>query len=261
MNNKEKELHDAIARTERFSGYDGYDSAEGDMGMFDSDDFNNFDADYANAGGNQSQETSDPYILQYVNSTTADVTAILFGANDYAQSTNYGNPTAVTVTSLQGGTYGRMLNQSTTKAFKIGEFRFISSTASQLTQTLTQNIVDANGLVAQKPLNMSVLKDIYQYSTDTIVVKKVFTIDGNTFFTFPLKANTKFVISMYPIKIFSLTDFIKDDLKANQYALPSIDGQNTSPIIINTYYDLTKVAVIKNKIIAFFKKLFTKKQS
>ena len=135
MNNKEKELHDAIARTERFSGYDGYDSAEGDMGMFDSDDFNNFDADYANAGGNQAQETSDPYILQYVNTTTADVTAILFGANDYAQSTNYGNPTAVVITSLQGGTYGRLIAQSNNKFFKIGKWRFQSATTAQLQQT------------------------------------------------------------------------------------------------------------------------------
>jgi len=237
MNNKEKELHDAIARTERFSGYDGYDSydsAEGDMGMFDSDDFNNFDADYSNAGGNRAQETSDPYILQYVNSTTADVTAILFGANDYAQSSNFGNPAAVTITSLQGGTYGRMLNQSSTKAFKIGEFRFISSTASQLSQTLTQNIVDANGLVAQKPLNMAVLKDIYQFSSDTIVVKKVVTIDGNTFFTFPLKASATLVIAMYPTQIVSARRRLNGGPSIGSVRVPRIDGQNTSPVIIQT---------------------------
>lgn len=235
MNSKEKELHDAIARTERFSGYDGYDSAEGDMGMFDSDDFNNFDADYANAsGGNQAQETSDPYVLQYQNTTTADVTAILFGANDYAQSSNYGNPAAVVITSLQGGTYGRMLNQSSTKAFKIGEFRFISSTASQLTQTLTQNIVDANGLVAQKPLNLAVLKDIFQYSADTIVVKKVVTVDGNTFFTFPLKASATLVIAMYPTQIVSARRRLNGGPSIGSVRVPRTDGQNTSPVIIQT---------------------------
>jgi len=207
------------------------------------------------------KETSDPYILEYENTSDKDTTAVLFGFNDYNGVENFGNPKEVVITSWQGGTYRRLFNQSNNKPFMIGEWRFVSSNPYQINQTLKHFIVDANGCTIQKPMNLAVLKDIYQNVNDTITVKSKTIIDANTFFTFPLKANTKFVISMYPIKIFSLTDFIKDDLKANQYALPSIDGQNTSPIIINTYYDLTKVAVIKNKIIAFFKKLFTKKQS
>ena len=135
MNSTEKELFGYINGTERMSGFDSYDSAEGDMSYFDDD--MSFDSDaFSYATGTSNAPLSDPYVIQYANTTTADVTAIVFGYNDYFGATNYGNNVAAVITNLQGGTYGRLVGQTATKNFKIGKWRFQSSNLQQLQQTL-----------------------------------------------------------------------------------------------------------------------------
>jgi len=83
MNLKEKELLNAINGTERMSGFDSYDSADGgDMSYFDDFDGDGFDgdgfdgeyggadgSDMSYAGGNVAQAVSDQYYL--------DITIIL----------------------------------------------------------------------------------------------------------------------------------------------------------------------------------------
>ena len=72
MNSVEKELFGYINGTERMSGFDSYDSYEGDMSYFDNDDMSYFDNDdmsYASGPGAQSV-VSDPYVIQYTNTTT-----------------------------------------------------------------------------------------------------------------------------------------------------------------------------------------------
>ena len=46
MNNNQKELLSAIKGTERMSGFDSYDNAEGDMSYFDDFDGDDFDGDF-----------------------------------------------------------------------------------------------------------------------------------------------------------------------------------------------------------------------
>jgi hypothetical protein len=76
MNKVEKELHGYISGTERMSGFDSYDSYEGDMSYFDdSSSFDGDDFSYAN-GGSATAQVSDPYVIQYANTTTANVTAV-----------------------------------------------------------------------------------------------------------------------------------------------------------------------------------------
>ena len=87
--------------------------------------------------------------------------------------------------------------------FQIGQWRFISTTSSQLTQSLTINYVDANGDVLQKPFTLSVLKDPYQFQSDTLDIRKTITVDANTFLTFPLLATTTLTIAMWPNQILS----------------------------------------------------------
>ena len=85
------------------------------MSYFDDDDMS-----YATGAPNSRSAVSDPYVIQYDNTIGTDVTAILFGYNDYFGVTNYGNPSpAVAITNLQGGTYGRLIAQSNNKFFKI----------------------------------------------------------------------------------------------------------------------------------------------
>ena len=240
MNKFEKELKSYVSSTERMSGFDNYDSAEGDMSSFNDYDSAEGD-DMSSASGAQAEATSAPYIIQYANTTASDVTAIFMGYNDYATSTNYGNPTAIVLSNLQGGTYGRLINQSSNKNFVIGKWRFTASgsnVSSQLTQTLTLNHVDANGVVTQVPINMSVLKDLFQYSTDAIDVTRRITFDANTFFTFTLKASATLVIAAYPTVVLSGKALLNGGSNVNTANAPRLSGKNVAPVIIQTTQDV-----------------------
>lgn len=244
MNSTEKELRSYINATEQMSGFDSYDSAEGDMNSFDGDaGFSLADGDsmsYAEGAG-QAEGISDPYVIQYQNTTANDVTAIFMGFNDYSSATNYGNPTAVVLSNLQGGTYGRLINQSNNKNFVVGKWRFTASGSnitSQLTQTLTLNHVDANGQNYQKPINMSVLKDLFQFSTDAIDVTKRVTFDGNTYITFTLKASCTLVIAAYPVIVLSGKAVLNGGSNVNKAIAPRLSGKNVAPVIIQTSQDV-----------------------
>jgi hypothetical protein len=246
MNKFEKEIHNYISGTERMSGVDSYDSAEGDMSYFDdSSSFDGDDFSYAGddtmsyASGSANVGVSDPYVIQYNNTSSAAVTAILFGYNDYFGVTNYGNPSpAVVITNLQGGTYGRLIAQSNNKFFKIGKWRFQSNTPSQLQQTLTINHVDANGKQYSTPLNLSIMRDAYQQQSDILDVTKPVTVDGNTYITFPLIANTTFVISMFPIAVLSGKAKLNGGAYDNTARAPRLSGKNVAPVIIQTTQDV-----------------------
>ena len=237
MNNTEKELHGYINGTERMSGMDSYDSAEGNMSYFDNDEMSYAGGDemsYADGTPNGSSIVSDPYVIQYVNSNTTDVTAILFGYNDYFGSTTYGNPAGVTISNLQGGSYGRLLAQSNNKFFKIGKWRFQSAKTSQLQQTLTINHVDANGKQYSTPLNLSIMRDAYQQQSDILDVTKTVTVDGNTYITFTLIASATLVISMFPVAVLSGKAKLNGGVLENNARAPRLSGKNVAPVIIQT---------------------------
>lgn len=239
MKSKSRELKSYINGTERMSGFDS--NAEGEMGYFN--DESGADGEYAGsyADGGTGSMQSQEYIVSYYNSTSATVTCILFGFNDYATSTNYGNPTTVTVTNVQGGTYGRLINQSNNKNFQIGQWRFISTTSSQLTQSLTINYVDANGDVMQKPFTLSVLKDPYQFQSDTLDIRKTITIDANTFLTFPLLATTTLTIAMWPNKILSGKAKLNGLSGDGRFSIPRVSGKNAANVVIQTSQDVKSI--------------------
>jgi hypothetical protein len=239
MNSIEKELHGYIAGTERMSGFDSYDSAEGDMSYFDNDSMSYFDGDdMSYASGAANVGVSDPYVIQYENTIASDVTAILFGYNDYFGAANYGNVATTTITNLQGGTYGRLIAQSNNKFFKIGKWRFQSATSSQLQQTLQLTHVDANGKQYTTPLNLSIMRDAYQQQNDIIDVTKPLTIDGNTYITFTLKASAVLVISMFPVSVLSGKAELNGGAFMNNARAPRLSGKNVAPVIIQTTQDV-----------------------
>ena len=260
MNNIEKELKGYINGAERMSGVDGYDAfdydgADGDMSSFDDDDFStsSADGDYGNASGSVVNTMSEPYIIQYANtSTTTTGTGVFMGYNDYFGSgglaTNgglYGCSASVTVTNLQGGTYGRLLAQSQNKPFHIQKWRFQSSCSlassnvtTQLAQTITISYVDGNGNVTTKPFNMSVLKDLYQQVTDAIDCTKPINFDGNTYLSIPILAGNTLIMSAYPTMILSDKAVLNGGNKLNRSRAPRLSGKNVAPVIIQTTQDV-----------------------
>lgn len=232
MNEKEQMLYAAISGTERMSGFDGEDEGSS---YFDGDDFDSFEGEgFMDASGSRGVAQSDPYILQYTNGTTGDLTAYLFGANDYGFSANQGNPVGVTVDNLQSGTYGRLLAQSISKPFVISKWRFTCDTASQLTQTLTITNVEGNGNSSSSPMNLSVLKDLYQQVSNAIEVTKRVVIDGNTIISFTLKASAVLTISMYPTEVVSAKQKLRGGSSIQNSKAPRLSNLNANPVIIQT---------------------------
>ena len=177
----------------------GFDSSyEGDMDYFDDDDMSYFDDGAA----------------------------------------NFGNPAGITITNLQGGTYGRLIAQSNNKFFKIGKWRFQSASAAQLQQTLQLTHVDANGKQYVSPLNLSIMRDAYQQQPDIIDVTKPVTVDGNTFASFTLIAAATMVISMFPISVISGKAELNGGTLLNRARAPRLSGKNVAPVIIQTTQDV-----------------------
>ena len=236
MNSIEKELYGFMGDAERMSGFDSYDSYDGDDSSFDGDDFSYFEDDAMSyASGQQAQAVSDPYVIQYENTTGGTLTAVMFGYNDFFGDTpQFGNPVGITVTNLQGGTYSRLLAQSNNKFFKIGKWRFQSANTSQLSQTLTLTHYDANGKQYSTPLNLSIMRDAYQFQNDILDVTKPVTVDGNTQITFPLLGTTIFVISIFPTQVISGKAVLNGGSSLNSARAPRLSGKNVAPVIIQT---------------------------
>jgi len=255
MNLKEKELLNAINGTERMSGFDSYDDFDGDDNMsyfddymdFDGDTMDSFDGDYMNASGRGSRPSavSDPYVIQYFNADIVNVTAILFGYNDFFNVPNFGNPALTTVTNLQTGGvagYGRLIAQTQNKQFKIGKWRFQCTTPAQLQVTLNITHVDANGKQYTSPLNLSIMRDAYQQQPDIIDVTKQVTVDGNTFITFTLLAGAVLTISMFPIEVISGKAKLNGGASINSAKAPRLSGKNVAPVVIQTTQNVKGIA-------------------
>lgn len=244
MNASEKELHRFLGVAEKMSGYDGMDYFEGDLSSFD-DDMDYFDGDDAMSfatGNATSENVSDPYVIQYANSTLGTLTAVLFGYNNNFQSTTFGNPVGVTVTNLQGSSYLALLGQTSNKPLKIGKWRFQSASSSQLSQTLTISHFDANGKQYSTPLNLSIMRDAYQFQSDILDITKVIVVDANTQITFPLLASTTLVISMFPVAVLSSKAVLNGGTSLNTAIAPRLSGKNVAPVIINTNQRIGGVA-------------------
>jgi len=243
MNGIEKELHSYLNSAEKMSGFDSYDDLEGDMSYFDDDDetfddpMSFFDANddaMSYATGQRAMAISDPYVIQYFNTTAGDLQAILFGYNDFFGAANFGNPAGITITNLQGGTYGRMIAQSNNKFFKVGKWRFQSATPAQLQQTMNLTHFDANGKNYTTPLNLSIMRDAYQFQADIIDVSRPVTVDGNTQVTWNLVANATLVISIFPVKMISGKAVLNGGTSLNVAKAPRLSGKNVAPVIIQT---------------------------
>lgn len=170
-----------------------------------------------------------PIILQYENKTNEDKTAIIFGFNDYSNADGFGNK-GIKVTNLQIGvdhpnSYGRTLNQSSNKPFKIGKIRVQSKVLfdkyKDLVLTFKEN--DANGLMYTIPYRVyytyfnkdQVQKDIIDMNF--MLQGRKISIDGSTYFEFKLLAFTELFFTIFPTKSINCGYFsIKENLKRHE---------------------------------------------
>jgi hypothetical protein len=140
-----------------------------------------------------------PYSVGYSNDTDKELGCVLFGYNDYCMSPNYGTDPQVEVVNLNGGTYGRLINQSAWKNFTIGIMRITSENGVNLRQVLKINNKNANGVEWSGPMNLMQIKDLYQFNEETIESTKKIFIDSNIFLTFKIQPKSKIEITAMPL--------------------------------------------------------------
>ena len=216
MKNKQKVLNfmNALETNEQFSGY-ANDSI--DLG-FDAQD----DLGFGGKVCAVKHDVASPYIVSIVNSTGAALTAIIFGHNIYAMTANYGSAVGLVVTNAAdpNGSYYQLLSQSATKPFVVNRWRFISSTTSQLTQTMTVTFTEANGRRVTLPISLVVHKDAFQNATDSVDVTYPLKIDGDTYLSISIVAGATLSLVMFPSQIADVSALMTQQTAVRPYADP-----------------------------------------
>lgn len=151
------------------------------------DDFEGFDDEMLNADATPAEKaaTSQPYIINIENTSTADVSSVkVLGANQNLVGVdNYGNAATIDITmGMSDVTYADFLFQTQTQPFTVGLTYLSSSNTSQILETFILQHKDANGNLTRKTIVP--IYDPYQQVTTVIPVKQIYSVDGNTMFTF-----------------------------------------------------------------------------
>lgn len=151
------------------------------------DDFEGFDDEMLNADATPAEKavTSQPYIINIENTSTADVSSVkVLGANQNLVGVdNYGNAATISITmGMSDVTYADFLFQTQSQPFTVGLTYLSSSNTSQILETFILQHKDANGNLTRKTIVP--IYDPYQQVTTVIPVKQIYSVDGNTMFTF-----------------------------------------------------------------------------
>jgi hypothetical protein len=200
--------------TERFSGFNGYDSF--DMGV---------DGNTTNQSCVAPSRAAKPYSITFNNSTGgAGATFVLFGNNRYSDVTNYGSTVGVVITVSGGITYPELLAQSATKPFVAKRWRFISSDATNISQTVTVTYRDANGRQITDPVSLAIYDDPYQYSSSKVDVDYTLKIDGTAYLSGNLAASTSLQIIVFPEAISDIADMLNNQNVVRTYEAPILSA-------------------------------------
>ncbi len=180
-----------------------YSNANGGMA------FRNADGLYSGADGNepnQSMEavpfatTSQPILLNIVNTTAATVNAIIFGPYVNNSSNNYGNSNAIAITTVISGiSYAGILTQLQTNWLRVAELYYtsVAGAASQISQPLT--ITNTDQFTGNSDVKTFVpTVDPNQNQTTVNVAKFAHILNGNVQYTIPILANATLQLGIYP---------------------------------------------------------------
>jgi len=172
-----------------FSAHEKWNNADGfvdsDLQFTANDNYMGADAQGMGMGYSPAPQAQ-PYIIQVSNaSATAVANFDVLGAYQYINNTGFSNgnltiSNCVISSAISNVTYQEFLYQSMNSPFSVGltYLESVTSTAGQVTQTLTLNTRDANGNQALKTLVPTI--DPYQQQNYIIAMKQNYRIDGFT---------------------------------------------------------------------------------
>lgn len=175
--------------------------------------------------------TPSPYRVTIVNSTGGTLTAVMFGRNRYAGSTNYGSAAGLVLTTGIGDvTYYELLQQSADQPFETSLIRINSSNTSQVTEILNVTARDANGKTCTDPVAPLDYFASVQYQSTIIDVPYKITIDGNAYITTDILPNTTVKYTFFPASKVNTTRALPgyNGNPLKDYAAPAVPILSTS---------------------------------
>lgn len=190
-----KYFSDAINfANENYSNYDGWDNMSEDTYDYAADQYN-----YASEGVGHEAKASLPFILNIANSTTDDVSSVVFlGANsNLFGATNFGNAASITITMDNGNvTYTEFLESIKSEPFKVGLMYLQSSNTSQPFKQLVINYREPNGRETTLPVSPAL--DPMQQQGGVTIVKHKFPVNAFTKITTTILASATLTVRLYP---------------------------------------------------------------
>ncbi len=207
---------------ESFSGFDGY---EDEYDMYEDDVWDDSDDDYAMAsGGGVSAKSPSPYQVTVTNTTAGSLNLVLFGNNQFLQSTNFGSDAGLTVVPAQSNvSYLELLLQSASQPFETSLIRVQSSNATQVTQILTVTVKDANGQSASIPIITQSYFSAYQEQSGILDIPYALKIDGNTNIQSTILASATVTYTFFPAEKVNVSKGLAGKTPVQQYGRPQVN--------------------------------------
>lgn len=188
----------------------------------------------ANAAYNSA--ASLPIIINVANSTNGNLTAILFGAAQYQFSTNFGNPTGITVSS--GNTninYQQILSTTISTPFSCAYVRLIDTgVTNQVQQAWTVTSVNLEGQQISTPIPNSASFSPFQQQAGILDLIYPLKVDGMTNIQFIQLGNSTtntMTLYFYPNAMVSPINTLVTGNPQATYATPNLPTVfSTSPV-------------------------------
>lgn len=195
---------------ENFSNYDGFSNFN--------DAYN-----YADGGSEGTALSSLPYVINIANSTTADVSSVVFlNANLAGNSTApaFGNAAAITITMDGTITYAEFLQSVKSSPFKVGQMYLQSANANQPFKTLTIINREATGRKVELPINPRL--DPMQNQAGVSIVRTSFTVDAFTSISTTILGSATLIVSLYPQEVIDVARSLSGQTVAKSYSKPNL---------------------------------------
>lgn len=208
-----------------FSGFNGskdmYSFDDNSELFFNADDL--YSADAAEAVAAPVRRSPSPYQISIVNSTAGALNAVIFGKNIYLLSTNFGSAVGITITPSQSTvSYLQLLQQSGDQPFETSLIRIQSTNTAQITNIINITSTDANGQQCTIPLITQSYFSANQYQSGILDVPYNLKVDGNTYLTYSVFANTTVVMTFFPANKANPARMLAGASTLQKYGVPQV---------------------------------------
>tara|TARA_R110000822_G_scaffold55834_7_gene141512 strand:- start:1309 stop:1998 length:690 start_codon:yes stop_codon:yes gene_type:complete len=203
---------------ENYSNYDGWDNMSEDPYNYMDDNY-----DYASQGIGAEAKASLPFILNIANSTTDDVSDVVFlGSNsNLFGAANEGNLAAITITMDNGNvTYIEFLESIKSEPFKVGLMYLQSANTSQPFKQLVINYREPNGREVTLPVSPAL--DPMQQQGGVTIVRHKFPVNAFTKITTTILASATLTVRLYPMEQLDMSRGLSGRSVGKNYSRPNL---------------------------------------